>query len=163
MLDKIDNRLLIELQKDSSKKIYQLVKSLNLPRSTIHNRIKRLEKNGFIIGYKAIIDHRKIGKSTTVLLHIVIGAKYNVNEVLEKLKRIEEVEEIFLVAGQFDIIAKMRVRNTGDLSKIVFDQETGIRSWTGIDRTESMIVLDEIKENGVIYPHQSKIKDKNDK
>ncbi|MCK4521957.1 MAG: Lrp/AsnC family transcriptional regulator, partial [Nanoarchaeota archaeon] len=141
MLDKIDKELIKEVQIDSNRKTYQLGKKLNIPRTTIHNRIKKLEKQGYIKGYKAIVDANKIGKNLCVLVHIAIGREIGAKEVAEKIKKFPNIEEIYVVSGQFDIIVKLRIKNTEELANLVFSMESGLRKIGGIARTESMIVL----------------------
>lgn len=151
MLDEIDKKLLRELQINSKRKIFQLARTLNLPRSTIHNRIKKLEKSGIIKTYKAVVNHEKIGKGVTVLVHVVITSRQSAKEITEKLKRMDNVEDIYIVTGRSDIIIKARFSSTEELGKFIFDETTGLRSWEGVESTESMIALDTVKEYGLHF------------
>ena len=72
------------------------------------------------------------------------------HEVAGRLKKDGKVEEVYIMAGQFDIIAKARLKDNEELSEFIFGKEKGLRSWPSVERTESMIVLDTMKENGVI-------------
>ncbi len=150
MLDQIDKKILKEIQIDSNRRSYQIGKKLNIPRTTVHNRIKKLEKLGYIKGYKAIVDAAKIGKGLTVLIGIMTATDASPKDVAEHIKKMIEVEEIFIVSGQFDLIAKIRVKNTEELAKFVFSVQEGLRSLHGISKTESMVVLRTEKENSVI-------------
>lgn len=151
-MDKIDKKILRELQLDSDKKVYQIARKLNIPKSTVHNRIKKLEKLGIITRYKAIVDPKKLDKAVCALVHIVITSKQSAYQIAEKLKKMPNIEEIDILTGQFDIMAKVRLKNTEELSKFIFDSKTGLKTWPGIERTESMIILDAIKEYGIIEP-----------
>ena len=62
MLDEIDKKVLNELQENAKQKTYQLSKKLNIPRTTIHHRIKKLEEKQIILGYYTIFDFSKIDK-----------------------------------------------------------------------------------------------------
>ena len=55
-----------------------------------------------------------------------------------------------MVTGQYDIIAKVRFKDTKDLGKFIFDEEKGLRTMAGVDRTETMIVVDTEKEYGLL-------------
>ena len=149
-MDKIDKQILRELQLDSDKKVYQIAKKLQIPKSTVHNRIKRLEKDKIVQGYKAIVNPKKLGKGICALVHIVITSQQSAHDIANKLKNMSCVESIYIVTGQFDLIAKIRLKDTDSLNKFIFDGTTGLRSLPGIERTESMIVLDTPKDNGVI-------------
>lgn len=150
MIDTTDMEILRELEKNSKRKIHQLATVLRYPRSTIHNRIRRMEELGIIKTYKAIVDHSKIGRPVTSFVHIVITSKQSAHGISEKLKNLPFVEEVHVVAGQYDIIAKVRFKDTNDLGKFIFDAENGLRTMTGIDRTETMIVVNTEKEYGLV-------------
>ncbi|MFH1399177.1 MAG: Lrp/AsnC family transcriptional regulator [Candidatus Woesearchaeota archaeon] len=151
-MDQIDQQILSEIQKSSDKKVYQIARKLNLPRSTVHNRIKKLEKDKIILSYKAIVDPKKLGKDVTAFIHIIISAKQSANEIAQKLKPLPNIEAVYLIAGQYDLIALARFSNTSELSDFIYDGQKGLRIWPGVERTESMIVLATAKENGVIEP-----------
>ena len=61
-MDKKDSKVLMELQRDSKRKVTSIAKDTGLPISTTHLRIKKLEDLGIIKGYRALIDHKKIGR-----------------------------------------------------------------------------------------------------
>jgi len=56
----------------------------------------------------------------------------------------------YLTAGVFDIIAKVRFKNNKELSEFIFNDQHGLKVWEGVERTESMICLETVKENGVL-------------
>ncbi len=156
MLDKIDTAIVREIQEDADRKMHELEKITRIPRSTIHNRIIRLKKEKVITKIKAVIDPNKIGLHVCVMIHIVVSFKKGVHEIAQRLAKLENVEEVQITAGVFDIIAKVRFHDNGELSQFIFDDKTGLKVWNGIERTESMICLESIKENGVL--EQKKIK-----
>ena len=71
MLDKNDHKILQELQQDAGRRIRELEKSTKLPRSTIHNRIKKLKKEKVIKKIKAVVDPEKLNLNVCVLIHVV--------------------------------------------------------------------------------------------
>jgi Lrp/AsnC family transcriptional regulator for asnA, asnC and gidA len=152
MLDKIDKEIIMELQEDAKRKTYQLSKKLNVPRTTIHNRIKRLEKDGFIKRYSAVVNPEKIGKPLTVLIGIVTGEEVGSRAVAAKIRKFAQIEDIYIVAGHFGIIIKVRLKDMNELASMIFGIDSGMRSIHGISKTESMIVLETDKEYGAIEP-----------
>ena len=60
------------------------------------------------------------------------------------------MEEVYITAGVFDIVAKVRFKDNKSLSIFIFDDKKGLKSWDGVERTESMICLETITENGVL-------------
>ena len=149
MVDKIDALLLDELQKDSSRKIHELAKQLRLPRSTVYNRIKRLEQEGVIKGYKAVVDAEKIGRPVTAFVNVITSG-LNQKEIARHLSGLGMVEEVFVVTGPYDLIAKVRLKDNAELGKFVFDEKTGVKSMKSTLRTESHVVMETLKENGVV-------------
>jgi DNA-binding Lrp family transcriptional regulator len=153
MLDKIDKILLEELQTDAKKKVHQLSKKLNIPRTTVHNRIKKLEKEGYIKYYKAVVDAQKIGRPLTVLIGVIVGEEVGSKEIAKQIKNLPQVEDVYIVAGQYDLIIKVRLKDTNELASMIFGVEKSLRTTRGITKTESMLVLETSKEYGVLDTH----------
>ena len=149
MLDEKDLKILSILEKDSRKTVQHLGEILSIPRATIHNRIKKLERLGIIRTYKAIVDYKKLGMEITALLHINISSEASTDLVINWLKSHPFVEDIFIVTGQYDIIAKIKVRDTKELGSFLFDSRIGLRTLAGVERTESIVVVDTIREYGL--------------
>jgi DNA-binding Lrp family transcriptional regulator len=152
MLDKTDKDLLRELQIDSHRNTSQLSKKLGVPRTTVHNRMKHLEKEGYIKGYRAIVDGAKVGRPLTVLMGVVAGEEIGAKELAENMKKFPQIEDVYIVSGQYDLILKLRLKDTTELASLIFHIDQGIRSIHGITKTESMIVLETDKEFGVTEP-----------
>ncbi len=149
-MDEIDKQILVELQKDADRRMYQLEKITKIPRSTIHNRIQKLKKDKIVTRIKAVVDPEKLNLNVCALIHVVVSFKKGVHAIAQKLSNLKNVEEIYITAGVFDIIAKVRFKSNKELSEFIFNDKTGIKIWDGVERTESMICLETIKENGVL-------------
>jgi DNA-binding Lrp family transcriptional regulator len=150
MLDKTDKIILEELQIDADRKIHELEKATKLPRSTIHNRIRKLKNNGSITRIQANIDPRKLGLNLLVQLQIVTVPNKTPHEIARKLATKKNVEAVNLVAGEFDINMRIWFRDTAELADFLVNDKTGIRTWEGIVRTESTIFLENIKDHGIL-------------
>ena len=148
-MDSIDEAILEELERKSNWRFHQLADLLNIPRSTLHNRIKKLERIGVIRTYKAVVDHRKLGRPVTAFVNIVIASEQSAEEIANHITQLSCVEEVHIVTGQFDLIAKARFGDTEELGRFLFDKTVGLRSLDGIVRTESMVVLHTRKEMGL--------------
>jgi DNA-binding Lrp family transcriptional regulator len=149
-MDKKDKIILEQLQTNADLKIHQLERAVMLPRSTIHHRIQKLKREKVVTKIKAVVDPDKIGLSVCVLIHIVVSFKQGVHGIAERLSKLTNVEEVYITAGVFDIVAKVRFKDNRSLSTFIFDDKKGIKSWDGVERTESMICLETIKENGIL-------------
>lgn len=150
MLDEIDKKVLEELQKNADRKIYQLEKATQLPRSTIHNRIKKLKKQEVIRNIKAVVDPVKLGLHVCVMVNIVTSSEEGVHEIARKIACMKNVEEVYITLGEFDIIAKIRFKDNQELADFIFNDKTGLKVMKGIVRTESTSCVEAVKEEGIL-------------
>jgi len=119
---------------------------LKIPISTIHRRIKKLEREGIIEGYKALINFEKtswpIGALLMVNLAEVLPGKGHIpkKDIVQSLSRFSEIEEIIEVqAADFDLIIKARFESLKEQSKFVEE----LRCIDGIEEISSAIIIEE--------------------
>ena len=119
-LDDTDRRLLRAMQKDGRLSNAELSDEVNLSPSACHRRVQRLEKEGFIRGYVALLDPRKVDRRTTVFVEITLRAQADdVLDAFEKsVARIPDVLECHLMAGQADYLLKVVAADTEDFARI---------------------------------------------
>jgi len=119
-LDATDRRLLFALQRRSRISNADLAEAVNLSASACHRRVGRLEAEGYIRGYVALLDARKLGLSATIFVEITLSTQ--ADEVLEAfetaVRRIPDVLECHLTAGAADYILKVVADNTEDFARI---------------------------------------------
>ena len=119
-VDQIDRRILNVLQRSGRISNADLADEVNLSASACHRRVQRLEKDGFIKNYVALLDPRKLDVPTTVFVEITLSAQ--ADEVLENFEkavaRIPDVLECHLMAGTADYILKVVAVNTEDFARI---------------------------------------------
>ena len=120
MLDSIDRAILNALQNQGRISNAELAELVNLSPSACHRRVQRLEKDGYIKQYVALLNARKIGLPTTVFVEIRLSAQ--ADEVLDNFEkavaRIPDVLECHLMAGTADYILKVVAENTEDFARI---------------------------------------------
>ena len=119
-LDATDRRILIALQKAGRMSNADLAEQVNLSASACHRRVQRLEAEGLIRNYVALLDARKIGLPTTVFVEITLqGQTDDVLDAFEKaVARIPNVLECHLMAGTADYILKVVAEDTDDFARI---------------------------------------------
>jgi DNA-binding Lrp family transcriptional regulator len=119
-LDETDRRILSVLQKDGRISNADLSERVNLSASACHRRVQRLEADGFIRDYVALLDARKMKVPTTVFVEITLSGQ--ADEVLDAFERavarIPDVLECHLMAGTADYILKVVAENTEDFARI---------------------------------------------
>ena len=145
-LDEKDHTIIDELKKNGKLSSQQLSKKTRLPISTIHNRIKKMESSGAIKGYTVIIDEKKTGMVmayvlVTVDYHPPDGTNIDQYELAKKINHIPCVTEVSMTTGASDIIVKVQGRNMDELNEFVTKQ---LRSFKGVDKTQTLVVLNSI-------------------
>lgn len=119
-LDGIDRRILEVLQKQGRMSNAELSEHVNLSPSACHRRVHRLEKDGYIKGYVALLDRRRIGRPTTVFVEITLSGQ--ADEVLDaferEVARIPDVLECHLMAGTADYLLKVSAEDSEDFARI---------------------------------------------
>ena len=119
-LDATDRRILSVLQKRGRISNADLYEQVNLSPSACHRRVQRLEAEGFVRDYVALLDARKMGMPTTVFVEITLqGQADEVLDAFEKsVARIPDVLECHLMAGSADYLLKVVAENTDDFARI---------------------------------------------
>lgn len=120
MLDSIDRKLLAALQRRGRMSNAELSEQVNLSPSACHRRVQRLEAEGYIRDYVALLDPRKLGVPTTVFVEITLsGQADELLEAFEKgVRRIPDVLECHLMAGSADYLLKVVAEDTEDFARI---------------------------------------------
>ena len=143
MIDSIDLKILNILQNNSRTSNVDIARDLEMVPSAILERIRKLEERGLITGYSASINPHEIGLGLLVFLFIRTDEKVGEIEVAKLLAKIPEVLEVHHVAGEDCYLIKLRVKDTGHLSKVMRERFGQIHS---IRSTRTTIVLETIKE-----------------
>ncbi len=119
-IDDTDRRILNVLQRNGRVSNAELADQVNLSASACHRRVQRLEQDGIIRNYVAMLDPRKIGVPATIFVEITLSTQ--ADEVLEAFEkavaRIPDVLECHLMAGSADYILKVVAENTDDFARI---------------------------------------------
>ena len=137
MLNKQDKALLDILRSNARASISDLARALNLSRSTVQNRLTRLEERGVIKGY--VVEYGNEYLSQLVRAHVSIKvaqkltAKANVS-----LRQISAISALYAISGEYDLIAVVEAPSLEELSHLLDD----IGNLEGIERTNSSVILE---------------------
>jgi len=119
-LDRTDCRILTALQKSGRISNAELSEKINLSPSACHRRVQRLEGEGVIAKYVALLDPRKLDRPSTVFVEITLRGQ--TEEALDAFERevalIPDLLECHLMAGTADYLLKLSVRDTDDFARI---------------------------------------------
>jgi len=136
-VDKIDQKILSELSKDSSISIPKLSEKINVNSSVVYSRIKRLIKKKLIERFTIEINDKELGYSVKSLTGINMDSKHRDN-VIQELFKIPGVREVAEVTGRFDILVTMYAENLSEMYRIVSDS---IGKIEGVIGSESFIEM----------------------
>jgi Lrp/AsnC family transcriptional regulator, leucine-responsive regulatory protein len=134
-LDRKDFVLLDALQQNASQRLEDLAALVKLAPSSVHERLRRLEREGIIRRWTVDIDTAALGLG--VIAFIGIRATRPCSELLVSMRKIPSIEECHSVAGELSMILKVRVRDTAALLSL----SEHLRLIPGIEQTETTIVL----------------------
>jgi len=144
-LDSTDRRLLSALQRDGRLSNAQLSEQVNLSPSACHRRVQRLEREGWITGYVALLDPRKMDRPTTVFVEITLsGQADEVLDAYEKaVARVPEVLECHLMAGTADYLLKVVAQDTDDFARI---HRRHLATLPGVAQLQSSFALRTVRQ-----------------
>jgi Lrp/AsnC family leucine-responsive transcriptional regulator len=119
-LDATDRRILRALQKDGRITNAQLADKANLSPSACHRRVVRLEADGYIAAYVALLDARKLGRPTTVYVEITLQSQAEdlLDAFEREVARVPDLLECHLMAGSADYLLKIMAEDTEDFARI---------------------------------------------
>jgi len=148
-IDKKDVQILRIIQRNSKITTREIAKQLNLPVTTVFTRIKKLEQKGIIKEYRAILDAKKLGKSTTAFILASFTYRTPNKELLSQRKlakeiaKFPEVQEVHIITGDWDLLIKVKAENVEAIGKFVIDK---LRLVKGIEKTLTCVVFETEKE-----------------
>jgi DNA-binding Lrp family transcriptional regulator len=144
VLDNIDKAILQELQTDGRVSNAELARRVNLSPPAIHARLKRLEEQGFIRQYVALLDREKVGYDMLcfVNMNLQLHQQEQIDTVRAAILDIPEVLECYSLTGEYDYLLKVAIRNRKDLERFVMHHLTKI---SGVHQVHTSIVLTELK------------------
>ncbi|WP_396636900.1 Lrp/AsnC family transcriptional regulator [Maribacter sp. R77961] len=143
-LDAIDRGILKILEKDAKTVAKSIAEQLGLTKTPVYERIKRLEKEGYIKNYVAVLNTDKIEQSITVFSFVSLEAQKGslMDDFLDKVMRFNEVSECYVVGGEFDFLLKVTVKN---LDAYYVFAKSKIATLANIGAVKSAFVLNEAK------------------
>ncbi|MBD1581369.1 leucine-responsive transcriptional regulator Lrp [Pseudoalteromonas sp. S16_S37] len=153
-LDRIDRKILVELQKDGRISNVELARRIGLSATPCLERVKKLEREGFIRGYKAVVDPAKLGQGLLVYVEITINK--NSPDVFDRfnqaVRQHDEIIECHLVSGNFDFLLKTRVTDMSEYRGVLGEI---LLKLPNVSESRTYVVMEEVKgeEGEIIKPY----------
>lgn len=137
MLGKQDQKLLLLLRQNARTSVSDLARALNLSRSTVQNRLARLESGGVIKGYSVQLGEAFAANQVEAHVSIKVVQKLT-SRTNAALENISQVAQLFSVSGEYDLIAIVQAQSLEELSAVLDE----IGNLEGVERTNSAVVLE---------------------
>ncbi len=148
-LDKTDKEILRLLQEDARLTTKELAYKLKLTTTPVYERVKKLEREGYITGYIARINREKVGKNMMIFCNVVLkeNTTQRVKKFESEISRFDEVLECFKMAGNTDYLIKIIVENMAEYQDFVTHK---LGSLDNMAQMTSSFVLSEAKNTSCI-------------
>lgn len=135
-LDEKDKQLIGLLREDARMPTAALARVLGVARTTVVERLKRLEKNGIVAGYTVRLSEEAQRGSMRVHALLSVDAK-KADAVVQALRKITQVRAVFAISGVFDYMALVDAETTSEIDSVL----DAIGAIPGVEKTQSSIVL----------------------
>ncbi len=144
-LGKIDRNILRILQKDGRISYTELARQVGLSVTPCIDRVKRMERNGYILGYSAQVCSQKLDAALVVFVQIRLNhtAQKNFEEFRRSVIDLENIQSCFLVSGNYDYLLKARVADMAAYRELLGHR---ILKLPAVQESTSYVVMEELKE-----------------
>jgi len=151
-LDPFDHKILHHLAADGRMRITALAKRIGLSKTPCQARVKRLEAEGYILGYHAALSAEKLGLSHIAFVQITLN---NTREAAlsafnAAVRAIPEIEQCHMIAGGFDYLLKVRTPSIEAYRKIMGEQ---ISTLPHVKSSSTFVSMEAVKETTPLSPH----------
>lgn len=148
-LDDTDIKILRALQLDAKVNTKELSEQLHISKTPIYERIKRLENDGYIKGYTALVDNKKVGLPLIIFCNVSLAVHddEHIQRFKNEITGIDEIMECYSTGGIYDFFLKIVLKDLDAYNQFVFEKLTKVH---GIVKMQSSFVLSEIKHTTVL-------------
>ena len=147
MLDEISLKILNILQKKARIPNVEVARQVDMAPSAVLERIRKLEKMGFIDGYEVRLNPKKFKRNLVAFITVLTSATGNLKLTGRRLSNIPEVQEVHHIAGQDGFLVKVRVSDVAELGQLIQEKLLKIAA---VSATHSTIVMSTFKETAQI-------------
>ncbi len=151
-LDETDRKILRLLVENARMPYLEIARICGVSGAAIHQRVKKLESNGVVLGSRLLIDPKALGLNICAFIAVQLKASHYY-EVIDVLKKMPEIVECHMITGEYTLLLKIYCRRDENLMKLLIDTIQGIPEVT---KTETWLSLDQsfnrqIRIAGVTY------------
>lgn len=144
-VDRLDMAILRELQRNGRITVTELASVVGLSKTPCQVRVKRLEEAGYIQGYTAIIDQKKLGSRHVAFVQVTMSdtKTKSLRAFNEAIREIPEVEQCHMIAANFDYLVKVRTSDIDNYREVLGEK---ISSLPNVKQTSTFVVMEDVKD-----------------
>lgn len=148
-LDAKDRRILQLVQRDGAFAQAEIAKKVGLSTAAVNERLRKLEAAGVIRRWTALVRPEAVGASITAFVEVFIENPRFEAGFLERVGKLDEIQECHHVTGEFSLLLKVRVRDMAALQRLLLEQ---LAAHDGVRQTRTVMVLSTVKEETYVEP-----------
>ncbi len=145
-LDRIDRNILAALAREGRLSSADLAQRVGLSKTPVQARVKRLEREGYIRGYSALIDRARMGEGHIAFVQVTLSdTRSAALEAFNKaVQKIPEIVECHMIAGGFDYLLKIRTKDIAAYRRLLGET---ISALPAVSNTSTFVVMEAVKED----------------
>ena len=147
MIDDISLKILKILQKKARIPNVEVARQVNMAPSAVLERIRKLEKTGYIDGYEVRLNPEKFKRNLVAFIIVVTDSRDNMAQTGKQLAAVPEIQEVHHITGEDGFFVKVRVSDVAELGKLIREK---ILKMTAVRTTHTTIAMSTIKETARI-------------
>ncbi|WP_171173615.1 Lrp/AsnC ligand binding domain-containing protein [Ruegeria sp. HKCCD8929] len=150
-LDRFDQAILTALAGDGRMSIADLARRIGLSKSPTQARLRRLEAEGIVTGYRALIDPIQLGLDHVAFVEVRLTdtREKALAEFNAAVRRVGEIEQAHMIASNFDYLLKVRTRSMSEYRTVLAEK---ISSLPHVANTSTFVAMEAVKETGLLGP-----------
>lgn len=144
-LDRLDRNILSALAKNGRQSMSELAAKVGLSKTPVQARVKRLEKDGFIRGYAAIVDRERMGEGHVAFVQVKLSDTRSsaLDAFNRAVQAVPEIEQCHMMAASFDYLLKVRTRDIAAYRRILGER---ISALPHVAQTSTFVAMETVKD-----------------
>ncbi|MGI9370674.1 MAG: Lrp/AsnC family transcriptional regulator [Ruegeria sp.] len=153
-MDRFDQTIVIAMTEDGRISVADLARRIGLSKSPTLARLKRLEAEGVITGYRAMVDPIRLGLDHVAFVEVRLTdtREKALSEFNQAVRKISEIEQAHMIASNFDYLLKVRTRSMTEYRTVLAEK---ISSLPHVANTSTFVAMEAVKEAGLLNPGES--------
>jgi Lrp/AsnC family leucine-responsive transcriptional regulator len=144
-LDRIDRNILASLSRNGRLSMAELASQVGLSKTPVQARVRRLEQEGFIRGYKAVIDHERMGDGHVAFVQVKLSDTRSaaLEAFSNAVQGVAEIEQCHMMAASFDYLLKVRTKDIASYRRVLGER---ISALPHVAQTSTFVAMETVKD-----------------